>query len=224
MFDALKEMGILGNFNPFGLFKRYRSRGLSDDILEEAITDGVVDAYTRFDSEKYDNFGVFAHYHAKGRILQQFKMKNRSVSYDEFGDANQDDTGDSYVANIPERDVDADDLVMQKICCSFTRTSLRQLICRAFPERPAPTLVLYKKRNRKRDIMIARYCEGLEWEEVAKKLSLKNKQAAQWHDKSAKQILIHFASTPVGQQVALGMLHTEASVDFDLGCAELVVM
>lgn len=203
MFTSLREMGLYSRFNPMPLFKKFSGKGIEDETLEDAITAGVLDAYIKFDPMISENFGPFAYKYALGAITAIYRDRKRCRNYSGWCVTNRSGKAHprKYEETIPDphNSVSKFDEAIDRVTALFEVKEILAFIHLAFPEQPAPDFPSYIKNNRKRLILEARYCRRLGWNEVAEEVDLDSKQAAQWHDRHARQQLLEFIQSDAGK-------------------------
>ena len=75
------------NFHTGWVFARYGNKGVSLADLEEAVYDGVAEAFTRLKPGKEDSFCGYAYRFVKKELCQRFKrLKNNPMSFTDLID------------------------------------------------------------------------------------------------------------------------------------------
>lgn len=176
----------------------YLGRGLPSSELEEAITDAVTVAYVEYDSAYGASFATYAGLRVHWEVSSRFAHHKRYHVASEIDAAYDEDEG-GILGRVEQPTIQADSAVFAKIASS-KEDFIRALIDRALPE----VTIEGKhdpRKNRKRDILIARYCDGLSWDAVADRLGLRSRSAAQVHDRTAKKSLQVFLQTIPGKEL-----------------------
>ena len=215
---------VFGEGTPFEfdgsfLYKQYRAMGLCHADAEEAVHDGVGNVILkgRFDPAK-GSFQVFASKHVFGQIMDCFKRRQRmrlrtdmdaeasrvaGHLYDAGLEEAADDYGDDIFECRAEAVVSVTDIVECRIRQAAQTGKIRAILEAAFPRirefvRSKVHMQCRMRNERYYQVMAYRYCDSLQYKDIARRMELKSKQSAHsLHNAALAELQRLFNESPV---------------------------